>query len=77
MLAVTHSKLLLRDDCTSRHFKFKTYNCSSIYQRYQPVFFPNISFLALCFELFLSLWGKIEKTLYYTRFIRHFVARVF
>jgi hypothetical protein len=32
MLAVTHSELLLRDHCISRHFKFKTYNCSSIYQ---------------------------------------------
>jgi hypothetical protein len=37
MLAVTHSELLLRDHCTSQHFKFKTYNCSSIYQRYQPL----------------------------------------
>jgi hypothetical protein len=72
MLAVTHSELLLRDHCTSRHFKFKTYNCSSIYQRYQP----NIIFLALGFELFLNLRGKIEKILYYTRFISHFVALV-
>jgi hypothetical protein len=38
MLAVTHSELLLRDHCISRHFKFKTYNCSSIYQRYQPLY---------------------------------------
>jgi hypothetical protein len=35
LLAVTHSELLLRDHCISRHFKFKTYNCWSIYQ-------PNI-----------------------------------
>jgi hypothetical protein len=54
MLAVTHSELLLRDHCTSRHFKF----------------------LALCFEFFLNLSGKIEKILYYTRFISHFVALV-
>jgi hypothetical protein len=59
MLAVTHSELLLRDHCTSRHFKFKTYNCSSIYQRYQLLYVPNIIFLALCFELFLNLKGKI------------------
>jgi hypothetical protein len=58
MLAVTHSS----DHCISRHFKFKTYNCSSIYQRYQPLYLPNI---ALCFELFLNLRGKIEKILYY------------
>jgi hypothetical protein len=76
MLAVTHSELLLRDHCTSRHFKFKTYNCSSIYQRYQPLHLPNIIFLALCLELFLNLRGKIEKILYYTLFINHFVARV-
>jgi hypothetical protein len=36
MLAVTHSGLL-RDHCTSRHFKFKTYNYSSIYQLYRPL----------------------------------------
>jgi hypothetical protein len=65
MLAVTHSELLLREHCTSRHFKFKTYNCSSIYQRYQPLYLPNIIFLVLCFELFLNLRGKIEKMLYY------------
>jgi hypothetical protein len=71
MLAVTYSELLLSDDCTSRHFKFKTYNCSSIYQRYQPLYLPNIIFLALCFELFLNLRGKIEKI-----FISHFLALV-
>jgi hypothetical protein len=76
MLAVTHSEWLLRDHCTSRHFKFKTYNCSSIYQRCQPLFLPSIIFLALCFELFLNLRGKIEKILYCTRFISHFVALV-
>jgi hypothetical protein len=76
MLAVTYSELLLRNHCTSGHFKFKTYNCSSIYQRYQPLYLPNIIFLALCFELFLNLRGKIEKILYYTRFISHFVALV-
>jgi hypothetical protein len=76
MLAVTHSELLLRDHCTSQHFKFKTYNCSSIYQRYQPLYLANIIFLALCFELFLNLMGKIEKILYYTRFISHFFALV-
>jgi hypothetical protein len=69
MLAVTYSELLLRNHCTSGHFKFKTYNCSSIYERYQHLYLPNIIFLALCFELFLNLRGKIEKTLYYTRFI--------
>jgi hypothetical protein len=74
MLAVTHSELLLGDHCISRHFKFKTYNCSSIYQRYQPLYLSNIIFLALCFELFLNLSGTIEKILYYTRFISHFVA---
>jgi hypothetical protein len=67
MLAVTHSGLLLRGHCTSRHFKFKTYNCSSSYQRYQPFYLPNIIFLALCFELFLNFRGKIEKILYYIR----------
>jgi hypothetical protein len=76
MLAVTHSELLLRDHRTSRHFKFKTYNCSSIYQRYQPLYLPNIIFLPFCFELFLNLRGKIEKILYYTRFISHFLAVV-
>jgi hypothetical protein len=76
MLAVTHSELLLGDHSTSRHFKFKTYNCSSICQRYQPLYFSNIIFLALCFELFLNLRGKIEKILYYTRLISHFVALV-
>jgi hypothetical protein len=55
MLTVTHSELLLGDHCISRHFKFETYNCSSIYQRYQPLYLPNIIFLALCFELFLNL----------------------
>jgi hypothetical protein len=76
MLAVTHSELLLGDHCTSRHFKFKTYNCSSIYQRYQPLYLPNIIFLALCFDFFFNLRYKIEKILYYTRFISHFVALV-
>jgi hypothetical protein len=76
MLAVTHSELLLRDHCISRHFKFKTYNCSSIYQRYQPLYLPNIIFLTLCLEFFFNLRGKIEKILYYTRFISHFVALV-
>jgi hypothetical protein len=52
MLAVTHSELLLRDHCISRHFKFETYNCSSIYQRYQPLYLLNIIFLALSFALF-------------------------
>jgi hypothetical protein len=56
--------LLLGDHCTSPQFKFKTYNCSSIYQHYQPLYLPNIIFLALCFELFLNLRGKIEKILY-------------
>jgi hypothetical protein len=45
-----------------------------LYQRYQPLYLQNIIFLALCFELFLNLRGKIEKILYYTCFIRHFVA---
>jgi hypothetical protein len=74
MLAVTHSELLLGDHCISRHFKFKTY--TSIYQRYQPLYLSNIIFLALFFELFINLRGKIEKILYYTRFISHFVALV-
>jgi hypothetical protein len=73
---MTHSELLLRDHGISRHFKFKIYNCSSIYQRYEPLYLPNIIFLALCFALFLNLRGKIEKKLYYTRFISHFVALV-
>jgi hypothetical protein len=35
-----------------------------------PLFLPNIIFLALCFELFFFLnGGKLEKILYYTRFI--------
>jgi hypothetical protein len=68
MLAVTHSELLLLDHCTSRHFKFKTYNCLSIYQRYQPLYLPNIIFLALCFELY-SLYKLFCRTclLYSTR----------
>jgi hypothetical protein len=41
ILAVTHSELLLRDHCILRHFKFKTYNCLSIYQRYQPLYLTN------------------------------------
>jgi hypothetical protein len=49
-------------------------HCSSIFQRYQPLYLPNIIFLALCFELFLNLRIKIEKILYYTRFISHFLA---
>jgi hypothetical protein len=63
--AVTHSELLLGDHCVSlsRHFKFKSYNCSSIYQRYQSLYLSNIIFLALCFELFLNLRGKIEKNI--------------
>jgi hypothetical protein len=65
MLAVTHSELLLRDHCTSPHFKFKTYNCSSIYQRYQPLYLPNIILLALCFQLLLNLRGKIDKNILY------------
>jgi hypothetical protein len=52
MLAVTHSELLLCDHCTSRHFKFKTYSCSSIYQRYQPLYLPNIILLALVWNFF-------------------------
>jgi hypothetical protein len=28
---------------------------------YQPLYLPNIIFLALCFQLFLNLRGKIEK----------------
>jgi hypothetical protein len=76
MLTVTHSELLLGDHCISRHFKFNTYNCSFIYQRYQPLYLSNIIFPAFCFELFLNLRGKIEKILYYTRFISHFVALV-
>jgi hypothetical protein len=63
ILAMTHSELLLRDHCISRHFKFKTYDCLSIYQCYQPLYLPNLR-------------GKIEKILYYTRFITHFVALV-
>jgi hypothetical protein len=59
MLAVTHSELLLRDRCTSRH-----------------LYLPNIIFLALCFEFLLNLRGKIEKILYYTRFISRFIALV-
>jgi hypothetical protein len=66
MLAVTHSELLLRNHCTSRHFKFRTYNFSSIYQRYQLLYLPNIIFLALCFELFLNLRGKIENIVLYS-----------
>jgi hypothetical protein len=68
---------VITNHCSSRHFKFKTYNCSSIYQRYQPLYLPNIICLALCFfELFLNLRGKIKNILYYTRFISHFVALV-
>jgi hypothetical protein len=55
MLAVTNSEWLLRDHCTSQHFKFKTCNCSSSDRRYQPLYLANIIFLALCFELFLNL----------------------
>jgi hypothetical protein len=72
MLVVTHSELLLGDHCVSRHFKFKTYNCSSIYQRYQPLYLSNIIFLALCFELFLNLRGKIEKTIVLYSFYKPF-----
>jgi hypothetical protein len=66
MLAVTDSELLLRDRCTSRHFKFKTY------QRYQPLYLPNIIFLALCFQLFLNLRGKIEKNIVLYSFYKPF-----
>jgi hypothetical protein len=76
MLTVTYSELLLHNHCTSWHFKFKTYNCSSICERHQSLYLPNIIFLALCFALFLNLRGKIEKILYYTCFISHFVALV-
>jgi hypothetical protein len=72
MLAVTQSELLLRDHCTSRHFKLKTYNCSSIYQCYQPLYLPNIIFLALCFELFLNLRAKIEKNIVLYSFYKPF-----
>jgi hypothetical protein len=54
-VTVTHNELLLRDHCTSRYFKFKTYSCSSIYQRYQPLYLPNIIFLGFCLEPFLNL----------------------
>jgi hypothetical protein len=63
MLAVTHSEQLLDDHCTSGHFKFKTYNCSSIYERYQPLYLPNLIFLALCFELFLKFKGPNRKNI--------------
>jgi hypothetical protein len=69
MLAVTHSELLLGDHSTSRHFKFKTYNCSSIYQRYQPLYLPIIIFLALCFG---NLRGQIEKNIVLYLFYKPF-----
>jgi hypothetical protein len=40
------------------------------------MYLPNIIFLGLCFELFLNLRSKIEKILYYTRFISHFNALI-
>jgi hypothetical protein len=45
---------------------------SSIYQRYQPLYLPNIIFLALCFELFLNLRGKIEKNIVLYLFYKPF-----
>jgi hypothetical protein len=50
----------------------KTYNCSFIYQRYQPLYVANINFLALCFELFLNLKDKIEKIIVLYSFYKPF-----
>jgi hypothetical protein len=65
MLAVTHSELLLRDHCTSQHFKFKTYNCSSIYQRYytylSTVITREVFFVRIKLNFFTIIWllGKL------------------
>jgi hypothetical protein len=72
MLAVTHSELLLGDHCISRHFKFKTYNCSSIHQRYRPLYLSNIIFLALCFELFFKFKGQNRKNIVLYSFYKPF-----
>jgi hypothetical protein len=76
MLAVTHSELLRGDHCISRHFKFKILQLFAYLPALPTLYLPNIIFLALCFEFFLNLRGKIEEILYYTRFIIHFVAFV-
>jgi hypothetical protein len=69
MLAVTHSELLLRDHCISR---------DTLNSKRTIVYLPALPtlILALCFELFLDLRGKVEKILYYTPFLRHFVTLV-
>jgi hypothetical protein len=72
MLAVTHSELLLGDHCTSRYFKFKTYNCSSVYQRYQPLYLPHIIFLPLCFEVFFKFKGQNRKNIVLYSFYKPF-----
>jgi hypothetical protein len=66
MLAVTYSELLLRDTLKSK---------LTIVRLFTSVTNPYIIFLALCFEFFFNLTGKIEKILY-TRFTNHFVALV-
>jgi hypothetical protein len=71
-LMLTHSELLLGNHCISRHFKFKTYNCSSIYQRYQPLYLPNIIFLALCFGLFFKFKGQNRKNIVLYSFYKPF-----
>jgi hypothetical protein len=71
MLAVTHSELLLGDHCVSRHFKFKTYNCSSIYQRYQLLYLSNIIFLAL-FRTFFKFKGQNRKNIVLYSFYKPF-----
>jgi hypothetical protein len=49
MLTVTHSELLLRDHCISRHLNSKV----TIVRLFTSVTkLPNIIFLALCFEVF-------------------------
>jgi hypothetical protein len=35
----------------------------SIYQRYQPLYLPDIIFLALCFELFFTFKGQNRKNI--------------
>jgi hypothetical protein len=73
MLAVTHSELLLGDHCTSRHFKFKPYNCSSIYQRYQPLgIFVKYNFSSIMFWTFLKFKGQNRKNIVLYSFYKPF-----
>jgi hypothetical protein len=78
MLAATHSELLLGDHhvITALHdtlnSKLTTYNCSSVYQRYQPLYLPHIIFLPLCFEVFFKFKGQNRKNIVLYSFYKPF-----